>query len=228
MITIIHAFLSNNASDDFTCKSPLHKIVCLSRLHNAGPQLLIASLREKFWIPRIRNLVKTVIHHCLICYKFKAEATQQLLGELPKSRVQPSRPFFKTGIDYARPISLRLGTQRSKTIIKGYIVLLVCFVTKAIHIEVVTSLTTEAFLAALRRFVAHREKPRTIYSDIGTNFHGASNQLHENYKILQFSSLTDRIQDILANEGWDWQFNPHTDHTLADLGGNSQIHETPS
>jgi hypothetical protein len=45
------------------------------RLHHAGPQLLIASFREKFWIPRIRNLVKTVIHHCLICYKFEAEAT---------------------------------------------------------------------------------------------------------------------------------------------------------
>jgi hypothetical protein len=31
-------------------------------LLHAGPQLLIASLREKYWIPRIRNLVKTVIH----------------------------------------------------------------------------------------------------------------------------------------------------------------------
>jgi hypothetical protein len=30
------------------------------KLHHAGPQLLTASLREKYWIPRIRNLVKTV------------------------------------------------------------------------------------------------------------------------------------------------------------------------
>jgi hypothetical protein len=30
------------------------------RLHHAGPQLLTASLREKYWIPRIRNLVKSV------------------------------------------------------------------------------------------------------------------------------------------------------------------------
>ena len=34
-----------------------------TRLHHAGPQLLTASLRERFWIPRMRNLVKTVIHH---------------------------------------------------------------------------------------------------------------------------------------------------------------------
>jgi hypothetical protein len=116
------------------------------RLHHAGPQLLIASLREKYWIPRIRNLVQTVIHHCLTCYKFKAQATQQLMGELPSPRVQPSRPFLTTGTDYAGPISLRLETTRSKTITKGYIAIFVCFATKAVHIEVVTSLTTEAFL----------------------------------------------------------------------------------
>jgi hypothetical protein len=39
------------------------------RLHHAGPQLLTTSLREKYWIPSIKNLVKTVIHHCLPCYK---------------------------------------------------------------------------------------------------------------------------------------------------------------
>jgi hypothetical protein len=69
------------------------------KLLHAGPQLLIASLRERYWIPRIRNVVKTIIHQCLTCYKFKAQATQQLKGELPSSRVQPSRPFLTTGVD---------------------------------------------------------------------------------------------------------------------------------
>jgi len=183
------------------------------RLHHAGPQLLTASLRDKYWIPRIRNLVKTIIHHCLTCYKFKAQATQQLMGELPSHRVQPSRPFLTTGIDYAGPISLRLGTPRSKTITKGYIAIFVCFATKAVHIEVVTSLTTEAFLAALRRSIARRGKPRTIYSDNGTNFQGAANQLHDIYNMLQSSPELARIQDFLANEGCDWKFiPPHGPH----------------
>ena len=69
------------------------------RLHHAGPQLLTASLREKYWIPRIRNLVKTVMHQYLTCYRFKGQATQQLMGELPSARVQPSRSFLTTGID---------------------------------------------------------------------------------------------------------------------------------
>jgi hypothetical protein len=125
------------------------------------------------------------------------------MGELPSTRVQPARPFLTTGVDYAGPISLRVGTPRRKTIMKGYIAIFVCFATKAIHIEVVTSLTTEAFLAALRRFIACKGKPRTMYSDNGTNFQGASNQLHEIYKMLQSSSEMARIQDFLANEGCD-------------------------
>jgi len=62
---------------------------------------------------------------------------------------------------------------------KDYIAIFVCFVTKAVQIEFVTSLTTEIFLAALRRFIARRGKLKTIYSDNGTNFQGAANELHE-------------------------------------------------
>jgi len=76
------------------------------RLHHAGPQLLIASLRERYCIPRIRNLVRTVIHQCQNCYRFKAQATQQLMGELLSTRMQTSRPLLTTGVDYSGPISL--------------------------------------------------------------------------------------------------------------------------
>ena len=179
-----------------------------TRLHHAGPQLLTASLRERFWMPRIRNLVKTVIHQCLTCYKFKVQASQQLTGELPSSWVQPAWPFTTTGIDYAGPIVLRLGSTRSKQTTKGYIAIFVCFVTKAVHIEVVTSLTTEAFLAALRRFIARQGRPKVIYSDDGTNFQGASNQLQEVYNMLQCPTQMMRVHDFLTTEGCDRKFIP--------------------
>jgi len=87
------------------------------------------------------------------------------------------------------------------------------FLTKAVHIEVVTSLTIEAFLPALRHFIAWRGKPRTIYSDNGTNFQGTSNQLREVYTMLQFSSQMARLQDFLTTEGCDWNFiPPHAPH----------------
>jgi hypothetical protein len=106
-----------------------------------------------------------------------------------------------------------LGTTCSKTVTKSYIVIFVCFATKAVHIELVTILITEAFLAALRRFIARRGKPRTIYSDNGTNFQGTAKQFHEIYSMLQSSSEITRVQDFLANEGRDWRvIPPHGPH----------------
>ena len=85
--------------------------------------------------------------------------------------------------------------------------------TNTIHIEVVTSLTTEAILAALRRFIARRGKPRIIYSDNGTNFQGADNELHTLYKMLQSTSKMATVQDFLATEGYEWKFiPPHGPH----------------
>jgi len=130
------------------------------------------------------------------------------MDELPSTRVQSSRSFLSTGVDYAGPISLTLGPPRSKTITKCYIAILVCFVTKAVHIEVVTSLSTEVILAALRRFIARRGKPRTICSDNGTNIHGAANELHAVYKMLQFTSQMATVQDFLATERCEWKFIP--------------------
>jgi hypothetical protein len=111
------------------------------------------------------------------------------------------------GIDYAGPITLRMGLQRSKATSKGYIAVFICFATKAIHLEVVTSLTTEAFLAALRRFVARRESPKTIRSGNGTNFQGAANE-HQFYQLLHSSSKMATIQKFLTSEGCDWKFIP--------------------
>jgi len=89
----------------------------------------------------------------------------------------------------------------------------ICIVTKVIHIEVVTNLTTEAFLAALRRFVIRRGRLRVIYSDNGTNFQGASNKLQEVYDMLQCPTQMARVQDFLTTECCDWKsIPPHAPH----------------
>jgi transposase InsO family protein len=93
--------------------------------------------------------------------------------------------------DWERPVA---RPQRKVTL------LYVCFATKAIHIEVVTSLTTEAFLVALRRVISRRGKPRTIHSDNGTNYQGAGNEFHAVYKMLQSTSQMATIRDFVATE----------------------------
>ncbi|GFX48215.1 integrase catalytic domain-containing protein [Trichonephila clavipes] len=83
------------------------------------------------------------------------------------------RPFFSCGIDYAGPVLIKCNKGRETKSTKGYIALFVCLATKAVHIEAVGDLTTDSFIAALRRFSARRGAPRHIYSDNGTNFVGA-------------------------------------------------------
>ncbi|GFU51157.1 integrase catalytic domain-containing protein [Trichonephila clavipes] len=145
----------------------------IAHLH-AGPTLLAHVLRQSHWIVGSRKLINKSIRKCLKCNKFKTSTTTpQLMGNLPKHRVTLERPFFSCGIDYAGPVLIKCNKGRGTKSTKGYIALFVCLATKAVHIEAVGDLTTDSFIAALRRFCARRGAPRHIYSDNGTNFVGA-------------------------------------------------------
>ncbi|XP_046408785.1 uncharacterized protein LOC124173310 [Ischnura elegans] len=175
------------------------------RLQHARPQLMIASLRETFWIQRIRPAVKAVIHSCIKCFKLKSSTAHQLMDSLPTSRIQPSRPFSSSGVDYAGPIYVKLGNARSKVQTKDCIAIFICLATKAIHIELVSDMTTAAFIVALRRFIARRGKCNHIYSDSGSNFVGAERELK---KLFTDKERGRRITDFLSQEGCQWHFNP--------------------
>ncbi|UYV61907.1 hypothetical protein LAZ67_1007032 [Cordylochernes scorpioides] len=175
----------------------------LNNLHS-GTQLTLSLIRNKFWIPSGRNLIKRVLNQCLVCLKSKSKAIHQIMGDLPKNRLLPGRPFEKIGIDLAGPIQAKPMLKRSKVIFKFYIVLFVCFTTKAIHLEISSDLTAEAFLAALKRFISRRGRPTEIYLDNATNFKGASNILKERWKLFKAAN----IQDFSAIESINWHFIP--------------------
>ena len=90
------------------------------------------------------------------------------MGNLPKDRVQSHRAFFVSGVDYCGPLYYR-SEIRTRAPIKCYISLFICFTTKAVHLELVKDLSTQSFLAALKRFISTRGKPKTIWSDNATN-----------------------------------------------------------
>jgi len=120
------------------------------------------------------------------------------MAALPKARVQPSRPFTVSGVDFAGPIVVHSGVRRI-TGVKAWVAVFVCFSTRAIHLEAVVGLTSGAFIAALHRFMSRRGKCSTIYSDNGTNFVGAQKKLN---------SYTQNCDSQLAREGIEWKFNP--------------------
>ena len=121
---------------------------------HGGAQLTIATVRENFWIPAIKRKVKTVIYSCVICFRQRAKFSQQLMGQLPAPRVQPAFAFMNVGVDYAGPITIKYGNPRSKITTKTYFALFICMATRAIHMEIVSSLSTEAFMSAFNRFVS--------------------------------------------------------------------------
>ncbi|XP_011858336.1 PREDICTED: uncharacterized protein LOC105555899 [Vollenhovia emeryi] len=148
-------------------------------------QTLLAIIRTRYWPISGKGTIKRILHKCLTCYRFSALPLKQLMGSLPASRITPLPPFAKTGVDYAGPFTIRIS--RNKTD-KAYLCIFVCFVTKAVHLEIVSELSTVAFLNALKRFIGRRGKPISIHSDNGTNFVGANNSLKEMYSLVKSSN----------------------------------------
>lgn len=173
--------------------------------HHAGAQLLLATLQQRYWILGARDAVRSQIGKCILCTRLKAKITEQMMADLPAARVTPSRPFSKTGVDFAGPFKLKTILARGTRHYKAYAAIFVCFSTRAVHLEAVSGLTTQAFLAALERFSSTRGKPSDIYSDCGTNFVGADRQLTD---FLQWTKETKGIADELATQGVHWHFNP--------------------
>jgi len=111
------------------------------------------------------------------------------MAPLSRQRISMERPFTHTGVDFCGPISVRSDIRRV-TSTKAYISVFVCFSTQAIHLELVNGLTSNASIAALKRFIGRRGSPQHMYSDNRTNFVGANKelcayiqQLHKDYHL---------------------------------------------
>ncbi|GBO41555.1 hypothetical protein AVEN_248823-1 [Araneus ventricosus] len=127
------------------------------------------------------------------------------MADLPRSRVQPSRVFSRVGTDYAGPFLIKPRRGRGTQRMKCYICVFVCFTTKAVHIEIVGDLTSEAFIAALKRFIGRRGKPTEVYSDCGTNFIAADRELR---RVVASLRKDEPVNKFFMEESIRWKFNP--------------------
>lgn len=178
------------------------------RLKHAGLKLILCSLNEQYWIINANREIKSVIHKCIICFKLKAKATTQLMGSLPLDRVNVTRPFQIIGTDYGGPFNVKQSRIRKPVLTKAYIVIFVCFVTKAIHIELVSDMTTNSFLACLKRFIFRRNKPTKIYCDNAAYYKGANNILNDLYELQNSTSHQDAVHDYCNTERISFHFIP--------------------
>ncbi|XP_043468116.1 uncharacterized protein LOC122502236 [Leptopilina heterotoma] len=190
-------------------KHPLTRLIFLhehKRLLHVGPQALLYNIREKYWPISGRNLSKNIVHDCVTCTRANPKPATQLMGNLPSDRVTPSSAFCITGVDYAGPFLIKDRKGRGSKTSKCYVALFVCFASRAIHLELVSDLTSDNFILALRRFASRWGLPEKIRSDNGTNFIGAHSELKElgNFLRKNETELTER----LLNESFNWKFIP--------------------
>ncbi|GBN73237.1 hypothetical protein AVEN_155507-1 [Araneus ventricosus] len=162
-------------------------------LSHAGIQILMSSLRENYWILKSRKTIRQVIRTCVICQRFASRPLEVVSAPLPEDRVRDAYVFEVVGVDLCGPLYLKNKT-------KCWAVLFTCAVYRAVHIELVTSLSTDSFILALRRFISRRGRPATIYSDNGTNLVGTSNEL----KSVDWG----KIQEYASVKKIQWKFNP--------------------
>ena len=178
-------------------------------LCHCGPSLLLSYAGNHLHIIGARRLSRTVCSQCTACRRVAPRWTSQLMGDLPAPRVNPVRAFLHTGMDFAGPFTIKMGYVRKPTKLEAHICVFICLTYKAVHLEVVSDQTTQAFQAALQRFISRRNCPEHIYSDNGPNFTGAKNQLKKLYSWLENETTNDSIQHyLLSHHNITWHNSP--------------------
>jgi uncharacterized protein DUF5641 len=129
----------------------------------------------------------------VICRRYGSKKIEVEQAPLPQNRIETTNCFHITGVDLAGPFHLKNGK-------KVWTVLFTCAVYRSIHLDLVESLSTEAFIRSFERFISVRGRPNTIYSDNGTNFVGTVNL----FKKLDIKEIEKECQVKMIQ----WIFNP--------------------
>ena len=189
-------------------------ILFLRHLHrkrgHCGYKSLMHEAGRTLWIIGLRKMAKSAVSKCVDCRKLCKKPLQQLMGQLQSLRVAAGfPPFSNTAMDMFGPLQIRLNR---RTLQEAQVITFTCATTRAVHLELVTHKSTEAFSMAFRRFACLHGHQHLCWSDRGSNFVGAQEYLRE---VMQNWEIP-KIQSILSEEfvcDFEWQWNvPHASH----------------
>lgn len=169
---------------------------------------LLNTLRQRLWILSGSRKIKKVLKQCIRCFRCNPTSPEIIVGDLPEAQVVGfTCPFTCTGVDYMGSIKIKESRRRGRVHeMKAYIAIFVCLSTKAVHLELVTELTREVFVAALTRFTARRGICSQLFSYNGTNFIRANRELKEIYDFIARENET--LTSHLAKQEIKWNFIP--------------------
>ena len=148
-----------------------------------------------YWIIGGSSVVSDHISKRVSCRKLRGRPQEQKIANLPEDPLEPAPSFTFCAVDYFGPWYVKEGRRE----MKRYGVLSTCLASRTVHFEVASSLSTDSFLNAYRRFVGRRGPVRQLQSDQGTNFVGAKSELQQALFIFQH----EKIQQELAKRNCD-------------------------
>lgn len=167
------------------------------QLHHAGVEATVNECRQRYWILRVRPVTRTIVRQCLNCRMKSQVPPHPRTGDLPSCRLaHHKRPFTFTGVDYFGPLTVTVGRSHQKK----YVAIFTCLTTRAIHLEIAGSLSTDSAIMALRRMIARRGCPTEIWSDNGTNLKSADRELRQ--------AIDGATAEAAAKRTISWRFIP--------------------
>lgn len=159
--------------------------------------------RRGYWILSLRKVVRHVIKECIPCIKRHDPRESQKMADLPRTRVEEAAPFTHCGLDCFGPFHVKDGRKE----VKRYGLIVTCMPTRAIHLEVLDDMSTDAFINGLRNVIAIRGSIRTIQCDRGTNFIGAHNEWNAAKRNMTKKDKDTVISEMLRLQ-CEFKFNP--------------------
>lgn len=183
---------------------------------HVGPRTLQGILSKRYWIINARSIIRSVLAKCIQCFRCRPSVVQPVMGTLPAPRLMANKIFDHVGCDLGGPFLVKESLRRNAKRYKAYLCLFVCFSTKAVHLEVLTDLSCDCFLAAFDRFVARRGLCSCLYTDCGSNFIAAAKHFREVYNFFALKQTQDNILNGLTSRLVEWKRNPPN---AASMGG---------
>ncbi|XP_053685875.1 uncharacterized protein LOC128735413 [Sabethes cyaneus] len=170
------------------------------RFRHANRETIFNEIRQRFEISSLRRLLEKVERACAFCRLTKAIPRPPVMAPLPEMRLTAFiQPFTFTGLDYFGPVLVKVGRGN----VKRWVALFTCLTIRAVHMELVHSLSTESCIMAVQRFVARRGMPREFWTDNATCFQGTSNELK-----TQRDASNKALSEKFTSADTAWKFIP--------------------
>ncbi|XP_058456587.1 uncharacterized protein LOC131433983 [Malaya genurostris] len=171
------------------------------RFNHQNHSTILNEILQRYRIPRLKATYQSVRRNCQHCKNYQAKPRPPIMADLPQSRLAAfSRPFTYMGVDYFGPIMVLVGRHSEKR----WGVLATCLTTRAIHLQIAHTLTTDSCVMAIRNVMARRGVRAVIYSDRGTNFQATCNVLKVAIQQLDH----DKLATEFISSRTRWYFNP--------------------